>query len=263
MKGRNRLARFLGDDITEVTRSLADHKISFNPNETIGRKLFAVGDWERESTQRVLDFLVSEHLLRTSGVLLELGANIGTQSIYLMRSERFERAVVVEPAPSNLNFLKRNIAQNALEDQVTVVGSAVSDTDGELSLYLDSHNQGAHSVVASKRGDPITVPGMTIGSILRSANVAASEIRFVWMDIEGAELPALAQCLDLFTPPPPMFVEFSPVLLGHENAARFKELVVEHFTHVIVVPRKGQWQRFAAGDLPLDIKQTNLLLFSR
>ncbi len=260
-EGRNRLARHLGEDVVEVTRVLSDHTVSFNPNETIGRKLFAVGDWERETTQNVLDFLLSEDLLEADRVLLELGANIGTQSLYLMLSELFERAVVVEPAPNNVALLTRNIRQNGFEDRVNVVACAVADTDGELDLYLDRHNQGAHSVVAANRRESITVRSLTIESILRSVDVAPSEIGFVWMDIEGAELVALSQCFDVLKSPP-MFVEFSPVLLGKKNAEQFKHLVVERYTDVMLVPRKSAWQRLASTEIPLDIEQTNLLLFN-
>ncbi len=50
------------------------------------------------------------------GCLLEIGANIGTHTVYFAVTGRFGRIVSVEPDPRNLSFLRKNVALNGITE---------------------------------------------------------------------------------------------------------------------------------------------------
>lgn len=74
------------------------------------------GAYQRDEFDRVLALLVTAGRLPPKKVFLELGANIGTHTVYAMRSGHFARAVVFEPEPHNARLLVMNIDINALAE---------------------------------------------------------------------------------------------------------------------------------------------------
>lgn len=116
--------------------------------------------------------------------VLDLGANVGLFSLYA--ADSCERVVAVEAVPSTFR-----IAQEVTKDakQIEMHQYAISDKDADVSFYLNE-NSTTNSLV-SHQGDEITVPGITVASLLEKLGI--DQVDFVKCDIEGSEVIALTE----------------------------------------------------------------------
>ena len=124
-------------------------------------------------------------LLPEGGVLLDVGANIGTIALPAARRVGPRgRVLALEPAPRNAALLRRTVALNELEGIIEVQEVAAGDVEGTAPFHLSAH-AGHHSLVA---------PGDTLQTIevpLRPLDALVppgSRVDVVKVDVEGAEL---------------------------------------------------------------------------
>ncbi|MDX8460709.1 FkbM family methyltransferase [Mesorhizobium humile] len=227
----------LKDDIILVTKQFDDHILMFSPRETIGKDLFRKGHYQRDLANRVLDLVG----VPKGKVLLELGANIGTHTVYLMRSGKFDRAVSVEPDPRNLKLLKHNLSLNELSNAVTVFECAAGDNEGSIDLYFGDHNFGASSVIKPNGSSrSVRVPLRRVDDILAEAKVSPGDIGLVWMDIEGAESEALKSMAELVRLQVPILMEYGPWRYGPERTDEIAEYLASHYRRCIVFGGKSE-----------------------
>ncbi|WP_051333874.1 FkbM family methyltransferase [Mesorhizobium sp. WSM3224] len=227
----------LKDDVILVTRQFDDHTLTFSPRETIGRDLFRKGHYQRDLANRVLDFVG----VPTGRVLLELGANIGTHTVYLMRSGKFDRAVSVEPDPRNLKLLKHNLSLNELSSLVTVFECAAGDSEGSIDLYFGDDNFGASSVIKPNgHSRSIRVQLRRVDGILADAKVNLEDVGLVWMDIEGAEPEALKSMAELVRLRVPILMEYGPWRYGPVKTEELAEYLSSHYRRCIVFGGKTE-----------------------
>ena len=88
-----------------------------NKDGAIGGRLFTDGQFEYSVTRRAITLLRDLGLLN-GGLLVDVGANIGTVTVTLLREGIFRRAVAVEPIPGNYRRLTRNLWLNGLRHRV-------------------------------------------------------------------------------------------------------------------------------------------------
>src|SRR4051794_12933417 len=80
--GREMLINAVSPKILSMTADCGDHVLTFSPHDYIGRKIYRKGHFERDHVNRLLAVLRQRALLGPDKVLLELGGNIGTQTLY-------------------------------------------------------------------------------------------------------------------------------------------------------------------------------------
>jgi len=125
------------------------------------------------------------------GIFLDIGAHIGKYSVLF--ADRFDKVIAVEPEQNNFSTLLRNIRLNKLEGKITALKRAVyNESDLVVTITLNSLNLGAHSVLSPRnsRDAPLRqqdVRTITIDDITRRCQVPLEDIRFVKIDVEGAE----------------------------------------------------------------------------
>ncbi|WP_202324962.1 FkbM family methyltransferase [Mesorhizobium sp. 113-3-9] len=227
----------INEDIVLVTRQFADHRLTFSPHEYIGRSLFKDGHYQRDLADRVLEIIG-----QTGGrTLLEIGANIGTHSVYLTRSGRFDRLVCIEPAPDNIQLLKQNLSLNGLMDGTAVIECAVGDHNGVVDFYFDEKNSGAGSVTRPGEGArSVQVPLRRVDEILREVDVSPDDIGLVWMDIEGAEPAALRSMRDLLERRVPILMEYVPSRYEPSEASEMAADLAQYFGRCVVFSGKSE-----------------------
>jgi FkbM family methyltransferase len=64
-------------------------------------------------------------LPKVSGVALDIGAFLGSVGIALALDNPDLRVIMVEPVPDNIELIRINIAQNGLDDRITLIEGAV------------------------------------------------------------------------------------------------------------------------------------------
>ena len=123
---RRRHQGFFGRETINLTMQCGDEIFTFQPRELIGRTLYVEGEWQRKSVFDAAEILKANNLQRGRTCVVELGANIGTQSVYLLKTGLFDRLLAVEAHPDNHLLLQRNLIQNGFADRATAVHVAVA-----------------------------------------------------------------------------------------------------------------------------------------
>jgi FkbM family methyltransferase len=119
-------------------------------------------------------------------VVVDIGANIGSFSVYAAWLEPTARVLAVEPLQDNYSLLKRNAERNRLGNLETfrcgVMGKA-----GEITIYHGSASaEGSSSVVKSDAVDETLsekVPCISFAELLDKV----PRVDFLKVDCEGAE----------------------------------------------------------------------------
>ena len=155
--------------------------------------------WIPEGDDFVLPFNLAEQERKIYGtgeqdvqkgsVVLDCGANIGVFTrVALDRGARL--VVAIEPAPENIESLKRNFPAEIAAGKVIVYEKGVWDKDDTLLLKRDPNNTAADSFVMLKDGSKgVNVPLTTIDKLV--AELKLDSVDYIKMDIEGAEQRAL------------------------------------------------------------------------
>ncbi len=131
-----------------------------------------------------------EQPIHPGDIVLDCGANVG--SFTRMALEQGAAMVVsIEPAPDNVECLRRSFAPEIAARKVIVYPKGVWDKDDFLTLSVSNRTSAMDSFVIQKDTHAgVTVPLTTIDKMV--AELKLPKVDFIKMDIEGAEQRALA-----------------------------------------------------------------------
>jgi len=156
--------------------------------------------WIPKDNQYVLPFNLAEQErgiysldiagIRPGDVVLDCGANIGVYTREAL-NQGAALVVAIEPAPENIECLRRNFAGEIAAGKVIVYPKGLWDSETDLTLHVDPHNSAADSFLIEREGShaAMRIPVTTIDNLV--AELKLDRIDFVKMDIEGAEPRAL------------------------------------------------------------------------
>ena len=216
-------------------------------DQFISKALYLHSSFEYEVINRAVELLVKHEILqpKNEGLLLDIGANIGTVCVSLLRDNVFSGALAFEPHPGNFELLQKNIDQNGLTERVRAFPMGLSSQSGELVFELSPDNSGDHrirmddevqSVLFDEAERQISrVPVSTLDELVTDAGVDISDIRLIWMDVQGHEWHVLAGAQSVLHYGVPTAMEFWPYGLNRAGVTRemFMDFVNKHFSHMI------------------------------
>jgi len=114
-----------------------------------------------------------------SGVLLDLGANIGLTSIWLAKKFSFPQVIAVEPDPNNAALLRQNFDLNGISGEV--LEAAIGPMEGTVRFNpSELSNLGKLSTHGS-----LPVSMISVDTIIKKCRV--TRFALVKIDIEGGE----------------------------------------------------------------------------
>jgi FkbM family methyltransferase len=125
-----------------------------------------------------LDFLKTQP--QHDFVCLDVGANIGYWSKFLVEISKVSQLHAFEPDPITCKILERNLVGYS---NVTVNQAAIGDSDGYLELFLDPHHSGDNRPIFTEGRQAIKVPCLTLDSYVKKANL--NRVDFLKIDIQG------------------------------------------------------------------------------
>jgi FkbM family methyltransferase len=231
-----RLTPFLGVEHNGVRYVLSTREAG-----GVGFPTFVYGSFEEQTMDRMLKAL-GQHLgvATLSGLnVLEVGANIGTETVALLVRHGVKRVVAVEPDAENVRFLRANLALNGVEDRAEVHQIALSDTDGTLVLECCEDNWGDHRIrIAEPSGPELREEGRRTTAEVAARRLDSladaidlDDIDLVWMDAQGHEGHVLAGAERLVAAGTPIVTEYWPYGLRRAGTLdRFHALVAERYS---------------------------------
>jgi FkbM family methyltransferase len=123
-------------------------------------------------------------------VVFDCGAHVGVFTRVAIAAGA-KLVVAIEPAPKNLECLRRNMAPEIAAGRIVVIPEGVWNKEGKLPFHIDPANSAGDSLLDSRNHSSVTidVPLTTIDKLARRLNI--ERVNFIKMDIEGAEPNAL------------------------------------------------------------------------
>lgn len=121
--------------------------------------------------------------------ILDLGANIGLTTIYYSRLFPGAQLACVEPDPSNLRVLARNLELNAVPAKV--FGAAVDVQDGRVLMERCPMDYGHKIALPNSRQPTFEVAAISVATIMKK--LAWNRIGLLKIDIEGHERRLLSE----------------------------------------------------------------------
>ena len=120
-------------------------------------------------------------------VIVDLGSNAGFSVLFFKSVYPNARIVAVEPHTGTFQRLRINTSHL---DGVELVNAAVTDRDGETTLFSGSESWAAALTPSADRRTETVIPAVTLQRIVEDLDLP--RIDLLKMDIEGAEEQVLA-----------------------------------------------------------------------
>lgn len=174
-----------------------------DPSDIIEREVFLTGGYDGPTAK----FMAS--LLRPGDVYVDVGAHVGCHVLHAAALVGPAGEVVaVEPNPSSVARLRRNLALNDLHDRVRVIERAASDRRGDAALFFsdDPNNSGGASLGGqASPTSSIAVQCDTLDTLIPDDLVRRTAL--IKLDVEGHEPRALAGASRLLDRSPAVIFE--------------------------------------------------------
>ncbi|MFQ5660995.1 MAG: FkbM family methyltransferase [Gammaproteobacteria bacterium] len=167
---------------------------------------------------------------KPAAIFLEIGAHIGTHTLYAANSGLFSKVISFEPTPRSYNILKLNIAVNGFEEMISAHNICISDSWGEVQMVDDLTNTGGNRIVQT--GQPVTqrhhgtlftAKAVHGSEYLEQLAIAPADIGLLWIDAEGHEPNVIAGMKRIISAQLPVIcMEFTPDRYEHN---RMEEMI--------------------------------------
>jgi FkbM family methyltransferase len=168
-------------------------------------------------TREIDHKIILEDVLKPGMAVLDIGANIGYYVLMeLALIGPTGRMVAIEPSPSNVELLRRNLALNGY-DRVAIVAGAVSDQPGEREFYL-AHQSNLNTFHATGSGAKhltgrsVSVRTYTVPELVR----LHGRPDLIRMDVEGHEVEIFNGMVDAIERG-----EFAPMIIFETHLSRY------------------------------------------
>ncbi|MCP8940466.1 FkbM family methyltransferase [Alsobacter sp. SYSU M60028] len=128
-----------------------------------------------------------EERIRDGFVFVDVGANVGGYTLFVAaRAGQTGRVLAIEPQPAIFERLVFNIRQNPFAT-VKALDCAVADKSGDVTLFIDSRNNGQSSVkfVGLSRGPSVRVPARPLAELMEQEGF--TRVDAIKLDVHGAE----------------------------------------------------------------------------
>ncbi len=136
---------------------------------------------------------------RTGLVILDVGANIGLFSHYVLDKGYAKYVLAVEPDKDHSYLMRRTLNSSFYSRHYDFIEAAVSDTDGEVLFHSNPGNLTMHNIIGGEGGGK-SIPGVSMETVLSNLypheNGDPRDVDFMKLDVEGAE--GLIVCSESF-----------------------------------------------------------------
>lgn len=122
---------------------------------------------------------VNEGRFNLGGVVIDIGANIGSFSIFA--AHHGATVYAVEPEPHNAEALRKNISLNGMEELIFVSEVGISDFNGEAVI----NDGGGGATIKDDNAFGSTIKVVTLDDYFKDNNIQSVDV--LKIDVEGSE----------------------------------------------------------------------------
>jgi len=205
-----------GDGVVRLFVDLADHVIGLN---------IVRGAYEREEIAWV------RRLLRPGDVALDVGAHIGFFTMHMAAMVGPSgRVYAFEPFAANAELLERSVAENGLGERVVVTRAAVGAVSGSAMLTFaeETLNSGGAYLLRDSAAPLTGNVAEPVPLIALDQFMLPHPVRFIKMDVEGAEPQVLRGAERLLTTDRPVILsELHPTQLQRASGTTGDEFLAQ------------------------------------
>lgn len=243
----DRIHRELTRAMLSEARLLKHHEgleILLDANEYIGHAIFRGTYAEKQRLKTVLDFLGTHAPMPDDAVWMDIGANIGTHTLYAAQLGTFSHFVCVEADPKNFDTLSKNLILNGLSDAARAHCIAAGSQRGSAILHRLPGNAGASTLNTGSEPEfnrreaqdsaelSVSVEVTRIDDLLAAEAIAPETIGLIWMDIEGFEFEAMRGMDHILSQGIPIQFEFTRERYTDDQITQMTNLLGTHYTHI-------------------------------
>jgi FkbM family methyltransferase len=143
--------------------------------------------YEVDVLEKIRDRLNSQG---KKGVAIDVGAFVGTHSVYLARVCHFTQVMAYEPDPDSFETLRKNLYLNGVENRVACVNKAAGGRRGNCALVRpDPFNRGSSCLRYGSDDGVVTAQVITLDE--EFGDQQAKRIQLIKIDVEGCEVQVL------------------------------------------------------------------------
>ncbi len=174
------------------------------------------------------------------GVFLDIGANIGTTSIYACKKQSGINVIAFEAGKDNYDVLRCNCIINRLENSIVCENIALSNTEKEVKYKYNMQNPGGSAIICEKENadeNTVLLKTTTLDNYLAEKDIKPEDICCIWMDTEGHEAEIIDGAMTVLRKNPvPLFQEVNPIEYRKKKILQLylsnMEEIYDHFIDV-------------------------------
>lgn len=156
------------------------------------------------------DFSIVSDLLRPGDTFIDVGANIGTWTVFAARTVGTTGKVIsYEPSPVTYPRLRNHVTLNQVTEIVQPIHSAVGNFVGETQFFHDVDHAGASRICKTEKNG-YTIP-------ITSLNESLQGVRpnLIKIDVEGHEAEVISGAKKIISEHlPQIILEYNPHIIG-------------------------------------------------
>lgn len=172
--------------------------------------------------------------INRGGYFVDVGANIGTTSVYIKNKLKDIKILAFEPLRENYKQLMINLLLNDISEKDAVVSNvALSNVNSQTELMLGQDgNMGDNRLVkngnVNKDWQTEIIRTRRLDDYILEAKIDPSQISYVWMDVQAHEAFVFEGGMNtLLDAKAPMVIEFWPEELKKNDSL---ELLIENIS---------------------------------
>ena len=231
---------------TKLVKSRRGHFFVIPHDTVIGRSLQTYGEYAEH------EMMLLSHYIKSEQAVIDVGANIGTHSVFFSRQVGSKgKVLALEAQPEIFNILKQNLSQNDCKN-VKALNTVVGDGRGEISFppldYSQEGNFGAFSFRVDNIGCFLPLDGRREQlklPVIPLDDMNILNCNLLKVDAEGMEGEILSGAIQ-------MLHKFRPLLYLENNSRPCSPALIEQvysldykaYWHVISYYRPQNFARF-------------------
>jgi FkbM family methyltransferase len=131
---------------------------------------------------RAVKILREAGRLPEGGVIVDVGAHVGTTSIMALSQHGFAKAVSIEPDPDNVRLLRASAALNGLADRIRVIQAALSDSAAKR-FFVPGRRRGGWAegrLTAKPSAGAAAVETVRLDHLTGGGVLDPADVRLIW-----------------------------------------------------------------------------------